>query len=419
MDFVSQFRSSAPYIHAYRGKTTVIWLRDRVLSTERLEALISDLTLLNSLGLKLVVLFDADHGEHRVDANEPVDDATLAQLTRDIGRHRYEIEALFSQGIANSPMHGSKIRVVSGNFVMARPAGVFNGLDLKAQGRVRRVDHTAIREQLNQQHLVLIPPLGYSITGDILYLPPEKLVVEIAAQLNADKVVIVGENTSELTESNKELSASELKTLLAEASPEIQGSLELQVAHAVSNAGISRCHVIDGTLDGALLAELFTRDGVGVLIALDQYDIFRRAKVDDIQGILALLKPLEDQHILVKRDPEKLEAEIQHFIVNERDGMVIGCAAIYNLSSHQAELSCVAVHPDYQKNGRGDALLQAIEKQARKDRIDTLFVLTTQTEHWFVERGFAAVGVKALPENRQALYNFQRNSKVYQKSLSS
>jgi amino-acid N-acetyltransferase len=324
---------------------------------------------------------------------------------------------MFSQGIANSPMHGAKMRVVSGNFVMARPAGVFNGKDLKAQGRVRRVDHLAIREQLDKQHLVLIPPLGYSVTGDIMYLPPEQLIVELAKTLGADKVIIVGDNPHKLTQGQKELGVSELRKLLDSTNVRSHSRLELDVAAAVSEAGIPRCHVIDGSADGTLLAELFTRDGVGTLIALDQYDTFRRARLEDIQGILALLRPLEEQHILVKRDPEKLEAEIHHFVVNERDGMIIGCAAVYGLSDTQAELACVAVHPDYQKNGRGDALLNAIEKQSRLDGVQDLFVLTTQTEHWFVERGFGRVDVKSLPETRQELYNFQRNSKVYLKPI--
>lgn len=413
MDFVSQFRNSAPYIHAYRGKTTVIWLRNKALTTERLKSTISDLALLNSLGLKLVILFEAD----AVNAEQRIDEPLMQQLTSSIGQFRYTIEGLFSQGISNSPMHGAKVRVVSGNFVMGRPAGVFDGQDLKFQGRVRRIDGAAISEQLEKQRLVLIPPLGYSVTGEILYLPPEQLVVAMARQIQADKVVIIGDNPLTLTENQKEIGVSALQSILSENDKQQDGYLELSVASSVAAAGIARCHVIDGATDGALLAELFTRDGVGTLIALDQYDTFRSANINDLQGILTLLKPLEDQQILVKREPEKLAAEIGHFVVNERDGMIIGCAAIYELSESQAELACVAVHPEYQKSGRGDALLTAIEKRAKTQGISELIVLTTQTEHWFVERGFAPMDVSALPQTRQALYNKQRNSKVYSKAL--
>lgn len=417
MDFVSHFRNSAPYIHAYRGKTSIVWLRDQALDEERLRSIASDLTLLNSLGLKLVVLFDADCFEQPLSAQQIVDDSQMKQLTGEIGRRRYLMEGLFSQGLANSPMHGSKMRIISGNFVMARPAGVVDGIDLKAQGRVRRIDGAAIKEQLDKQHLVLVPPLGYSVTGDILYLPPELLIVELAKKLSADKVIIAGNNPHPLTNGQKEMAVQDLKLKLSETSPSTPGYLELATAAEVSRAGIARCHLIDAQADGALLSELFTRDGIGTLIALDQYDTFRRADVDDVQGILSLLKPLEERGILVKRDPEKLVNEIDRFYLNERDGMIIGCAALYPLSEAEAELACVVVHPDYQKSGRGDALLQAIEKQAARQSISTLFVLTTQTEHWFVERGFARVALEALPKVRRDLYNVQRNSKVYRKQL--
>lgn len=417
MEFVSHFRNSAPYIHAYRGKTSVIWLRDQVLDQDRLKAIISDIALLNNLGLKLIILFDADCFEGSHLSNLVIDDEKLTLLTSEIGHRRYVIEALFSQGLANSPMHGAKIRVISGNFVMARPAGVFDGKDLKALGKVRRIDHSGIREELDKQHLVLIPPLGYSVTGDILYLPPDQLLIELAKQVKADKVVIVGNNPLPLTNNQKEISLNLLDEILKQSSFSDPAFFELSVASKVSQAGIARCHVIDGTTDGSLLSELFTRDGVGTLIARDQYDTFRRARIDDIHGILALLKPLEEEHILVRRDHEKLESELSHFFVNERDGMVIGCAAVYPLTEIQAELACVAVHQDYQKSGRGDALLNVVEKHARKENFTSLVVLTTQTEHWFVERGFRPISVKELPENRQKLYNFQRNSKVYLKQL--
>lgn len=413
MDFVSQFRSSAPYIHAYRGKTCVVWLRGKTLAHERLKSTISDLALLNSLGLKLIILFESD----AVASHHVIDEAHLSNLTQRVGQHRYTIEALFSQGIVNSPMHNAKVRVVSGNYVMARPAGVFDGQDLKFQGRVRRVDHAGIREQLEKQHIVLIPPLGYSVTGDILYMPPEALVVDIARQVNADKVIIIGENPLPLTNNQKEMGVATLQTTLTSHKPDDLGYLELSVAAKVAAAGVARCHVIDGTADGALLSELFTRDGIGTLIALDQYDSFRSGRIDDVQGILNLLQPLVEKNILVKRDPETIEAEISQFVINERDGMVIGCAAVHPLSETQAELACVAVHPEYQKNGRGDALLNAIEKQAKNQNIQELIVLTTQTEHWFVERGFRPMAVAELPDNRQVLYNKQRNSKIYVKSL--
>jgi len=420
-DFVQLFRNSAPYIHAYRGKTAVIWLRGKVLDSVAIQSLVPDLALLNSLGLKLVIGFDAeDANGARLDSEAQIDVATMDSILARIGHWRSRLEAHFTQGLSNSPMHGARIRVIGGNFVTARPAGVVDGCDLQAQGRVRRVDHQAIRTHLDQGHIVLLPPLGYSVTGEVFYLAPDHLLVETARRLDADKLVIIGDDPLPLTEQQKEMTAFELGQCLNRAERHHPGSRELEAALAASDAGIGRCHVIDGQQDGALLAELFTRDGVGTLIARDRYDTFRAARTDDINGILALLQPLEESGILVRRDREKLENEIGHFYVNERDGMIVGCAALYPMTDTDAgvaELACVAVHPDYRQSGRGDALVAALEKRARESRIERLFVLTTQTAHWFAERGFEPAEVGELPPGRQQLYNYQRNSKVYFKTL--
>ncbi len=421
-DFVSIFRNSAPYIHAYRGKTAVVWLRGKVLSRSSVHSLVSDLALLNSLGLKLIVLFDAEDqiNDLRLDEDALIDSDAMDAILNRIGHWRSRIEAQFTQGLANSPMHGARVRVIGGNFITARPAGVVDGIDLQAQGRVRRIDHQALRHHLDQGNIVLVPPLGYSVTGEVFYLAPDHLMIETARRLDADKVIIVGDDPHPITSDQKELTAFELNHCLGNHPSDHPGARELRTALAASEAGIPRCHVVDGHQDGAVLGELFTRDGVGTLIARDRYDTFRAARTDDINGILALLGPLEDKGILVRRSREKLENEIDHFHVNERDGMIVGCAALYAIPDTEpsvAELACVAVHPDYRQSGRGDALLRALEKRAREQNVKRLFVLTTQTAHWFAERGFEAAPVTELPPERQGLYNFQRNSKVFFKSL--
>ena len=167
-----------------------------------------------------------------------------------------------------------------------------------------------------------------------------------------------------------------------------------------------------------MLTELFTRDGGGTLVSQEAFEQVRGATIDDVSGLLELLRPLEEAGILVRRSREVLETEISQFTLIERDGRIIGCAALYPLEgSSAAELACVAIDPTYRQGGRGDQLLQHIESQARSLKIDTLFVLTTRTAHWFRERGFVPSSVERLPAKRAALYNFQRNSKVFEKAL--
>ena len=121
---------------------------------------------------------------------------------------------------------------------------------------------------------------------------------------------------------------------------------------------------------------------------------------------------------LVRRSRELLEAEIERFTVIDLDGSIIACAALYPYpDQHQAELACVVVHPDYRHSQRGDNLLASIEKKALDAGIHTLFVLTTHTAHWFLERDFIPAPVEQLPAARQAIYNWQRNSQVFCKKL--
>ncbi len=144
----------------------------------------------------------------------------------------------------------------------------------------------------------------------------------------------------------------------------------------------------------------------------------RSANIDDVGGLLELLEPLETAGVLVRRSRELLEIEIEQFTILERDGMIIGCAALYPFIKERAgELACLAIHPDYRSNGRAEALLRHVENQARQKKLRQLFVLTTQAAHWFQERGFSPADISDLPVRKQALYNFQRRSKVFMKAV--
>jgi amino-acid N-acetyltransferase len=182
--------------------------------------------------------------------------------------------------------------------------------------------------------------------------------------------------------------------------------------------GVRRVHLINRHLDGALLLELFTREGVGTMVVRHSLDHLRDATIDDVGGVLALISPLEDEGTLVKRGRELLEIEIDRFSVVDHDGMIVGCAALYPYpDAKAAELACLAVHPDYRDAGHGADLLNVIEGKAQARGIERLFVLTTRAAHWFIERGFSEANVDALPADKRALYNWQRRSKVLIKTL--
>ena len=435
---VDWFRQSAPYIHAHRGSTFVILFGGEAVNQDSFAHLIHDIALLESLGVRIVLVHGArPQIEQQLSAlkikSEFADNMRITlhenmpAVEQAVGQVRMSIEAKLSMGLPNTPMAGAAIRVVSGNFITARPYGIRNGIDYCQTGNVRNVDASAIKQHLKKHNVVLVSPIGYSPSGEIFNLRAEDVATEVAIELNADKLIFVMENNGVTDRDGKLLQQLNLpqaegwlkkhrdKTEQAE-NRDTQTHLN-NAAHAC-RGGVKRVHLLSRKTDGALLLELYTRDGVGTLVTAENYEGLRTASIDDIGGIMELISPLEEQGVLVKRSREQLELDINNFTVIERDGMIIACAAMFSFAkTGAAELACLAVHQDYQTQGRGDDLMQHIEWQARKKHMKKLFTLTTQAMHWFIERGFTECNADDLPMEKKSLYNYQRNSKVLCKPL--
>ena len=423
--YVHWFRQSSPYINAHRDKTFVIMLEGDALADEHFTDLVHDLALLNSFGVRLVLVHGArpqiDRALQRLNIRSRfengvriTDSQALEAVKAAVGIVKADIESRLSLGLPDSPMHGAGIRVVSGNFVTAKPMGVLDGIDYQHTGEVRRVDHQAIRDLLQQRNIVLLSSTGYSPAGDVFNLTAEDVALHAAVSLRADKLILLSTDQGICNpqgELLRELTCRQLEQCLDEL-PALRRQLSQTAIRAVRQ-GVPRVHMIAHNVNGALLQELFTREGGGTMITREPYDQLRPARTEDVSGILKLLQPLEEDGTLVKRSRELLETELQRFYVIERDGLITACAALHPYSETDAELACVAVHPDYRGSQRGQRLLQQVADEARRRGFVRLFVLTTRTAHWFVEQGFVPGDVDALPPARRQLYNFQRNSKVF------
>ena len=433
IEFVHSFRNSAGYINAFRGRTFVIAFGGEMLTDEQFAPLVHDIALLNSLGIKLVLVHGArPQIESRLKERKLksqynndlriTDDNALICVKEASSSVRADIEALLSIGITNSPMACSRISVISGNFVTAQPYGVRDGVDYMHTGEVRKIDHTAINQALNNNSIVLLSPIGYSSTGEIFNLSVEDVATSAAIELKADKLIYLVDAkgvTNKRKSLIRELTLNDAKNTL-EDNKKLDASIQrcLKSAIKACQNEIERTHILNRHIEGALLLELFTRDGCGTLITSENFEDVRSATIEDLASLIELITPLEDEDILVRRSREKLEMEIEHFTVVERDGMIIACAALYpDLQEKVAELACLAVHPDYQGNNRGDQLLKYIEQQTKQLGVKQLFVLTTRTAHWFRDRGYSASDIKKLPIKRKSLYNFQRQSKMFLKSI--
>ena len=425
------FRDSAPYINAHRGKTFVLMLSGEAVQHPNFANVIHDIALLNSLGIRQMVLVGARPqidarlqaaglGSNFHEGMRITDETALAHVRDVVGSLRVDVEARLSMGLPNSPMQGAGIRVVSGNFVTARPIGVVDGVDFQHTGRVRRIDAAGIKHSLDNGCIVTLSPLGFSPTGEVFNLALEDVATHTAAEVKADKLILFGEAGGIIGVDGqliRQCDREQARELLQSCKDAEQARL-LDTARRACGAGVERCHVISHTEDCALLEELFTHDGSGTLVSNDDYEQSRSASIEDVGGILELIEPLEQEGILLKRSRELLENEIGHFRVLERDSRIIACAALYPYPEDRSgEIACIVTHPDYRGHRRGNRLLEELEQTARDQGLERVFALTTQTAHWFAEQGFAEAKRNALPGQKQSLYNLQRNSKVLVKEL--
>lgn len=440
--FVPWFRSVAPYIHTHRGKTFVVGIAGEAIAAGKLQHIAQDLALIQSMGVKIVLV----HG-FRPQVNEQLrakghaaryshgmritDEVALDCAQEAAGQLRYEIEAAFSQGLPNTPMAGATIRVISGNFITARPVGIMDGVDFQNSGLVRKVDVAGITTTLNHGAMVLLSPFGFSPTGEAFNLTMEEVATSVAIALQADKLIFLTEipgiriepdqPESEDNPIDTELPLAAAEKLLASLSPaERPTDTAFYLQHCVKacKAGVERSHILPFAIDGALLLEVYVHDGIGTMVIDEKLESLREATPDDVGGILQLIEPFEKDGTLVKRGRTEIERDAELYSVIEHDGVIFACAALYPYpEAKTAEMAALTVSPQSQGQGDGEKILKRIEQRARAAGLQSIFVLTTRTMHWFIKRGFVQVDPDWLPEARKRKYNWDRKSQVLVKKL--
>ncbi|HAD08064.1 MAG TPA: amino-acid N-acetyltransferase [Porticoccaceae bacterium] len=433
-NYVKFFRDTSPYINMHRGKTFVLMLPGECVGATNFSHIIHDIALLNNLGIKIVLVhgarpqIDEKLAQRQLESSfnnhtRITDTDTMACVKDAVGCTAISIEALLSMSMANSPMQGSRLRVIRGNFITAKPLGVRGGVDFHHTGEVRRIDRAGIRRQLDEGSIVLLSPLGYSPTGEAFNLSSADVATQAAIALEAQKLICFSGQTGILDADKtlvKSINMTEVQNWLGKLKDQPPLHDALRAGYDACLNGVSRSHIISYTEDGALLQELFTREGSGTLLSHDGGEQLRQATIDDVGGVLELISPLEESGALVKRSRELLETEISRFqVIVHPEGMVIACAALYPFAGSDAgELACVVTHPDFHNRGLAARLLQSLENQANADfGLKRLFVLTTQASHWFKEQGFRESSLAELPAEKAALYNLQRNSRILVKPI--
>lgn len=430
--FVAWLRSVAPYIHAFRGKTFVVAFPGELVRAGALPVLAHDLSLLHALGIKVVIVYGSRpqveeqlalrNEQSRFHNGLRITDAVALECAKEAaGELRLDIEAAFSQGLPNTPMANAAIRVISGNFVVARPMGIIDGVDLEHTGLARKIAYETIHPILDNGGLVLLSPLGFSPTGEVFNLAMEDVAVAAAISLRADKLIFITE-TPMMTDAGgtaiHEVSVHQAQAVMESACLPSDAAYYFFNAIRACQSGVPRAHIVPFSTDGSVLLEIFTHDGVGTMVSAQNLESLREASIEDVGGILRLIEPLEADGTLVKRGRELIEREVDYFSVIEHDGVIFGCAALYPFPAEKmAEMACLTVSPDSQAQGDGERLLKHLENRARAAGFKKLFVLTTRAAHWFLKRGFTNASLDDLPKDRQNMYNWQRKSLVLIKNL--
>ncbi|HHU94789.1 MAG TPA: amino-acid N-acetyltransferase [Alcaligenaceae bacterium] len=431
--FVRWFREVAPYVHRFRGKTFVIGFGGELVRDDMLSTLIPDLSLMSALGIKLVLVHGSrpqvneqlrlkGHNMRFGRRNEPTTPEALECAKEAAGEIRLDIEAAFSQGLPNTPMSNAQIRVLSGNFVTARPMGVIDGIDYKHAGAVRKIDTNSILRSLEHDAIVLLSPLGFSPTGEAFNLAMEELALNTAVAIRAEKLIFLTPTGMETTDLGEEIAGElariEADKLLKAGRLDEDSTVFLESASLAVKRGVPRAHLVPYPQDGSVLLEIFTHDGVGTMVVEDKLDDLRPATLDDVGAILQLIEPLEADGTLVPRGRAVVEREVERFTVLEHDGIIYGCVSITPYpQDNMVEMACLIVQPEWQGEGEGELLLRHAESRAKALGATHLFVLTTRTSHWFIKRGFVQGSVSNLPKEKQAHYNRSRNSLVFIKKL--
>ncbi|WP_343152547.1 amino-acid N-acetyltransferase [Buchnera aphidicola] len=434
-NLVEEFRHSVPYINAHRGKIFIIILSGETIKHKNFIHIINDIGLLHSLGIHLVVIYDASPQIKKRLINKKINfyyhkevlvtNTEILELVKEeIGKLQLDITALLSMSLTNTPSQGANINVVSGNFIISQPLGVDNGVDYCHSGRIRKIDQEFIKKQLKNRSIVLIGPISVSITGESFNLISEEIAAEVSIKLKAEKIIGFFDSQGVINKAGKffsELFPSKVKEMILMKKKYFFSTSMIRFLKSSIKAcsgGVRRCHLISYKKNGALLQELFSRDGIGTQIVMESSEKIRKATINDIGGILELIRPLEEKKILVRRSREQLEVEIDKFIIIVRDNLTIACAALYPFKNEKiGEMACVVVHPNYRNSSRGEMLLRIIQKEAKKLNLKKIFVLTTYSIHWFQEKGFLLTDINSLPESKKRMYNYQRGSKVLELSI--
>ena len=424
---LTDLRTILQYIPRFREKIFVLSVDAAIVTSENFPNILLDVAVLRSLSIRVVLVHGAaaqmdllarelNIQPSNLDGGGVTDAPTLKLALTAANRLTHEI----LEGLS-----ANDLRAASCNALIAHPLGIIHGQDHLFTGKVERVDVEMLQGLLAQGIIPVMPPLGFDGDGKTYRVNSDAVALELAKSLNAAKLIYITTLDGLMYQGKliRQILVAELDGLLAQNktgfAPEVAS--KAHCASAACAAGVSRVHVINGRVDEALLAEVFSNEGVGTLVYANEYQQIRRAMKKDIRAILALTKNSVVSEELIKRTRANLEKTLGDFYIFETDKNPVACVALHLLEQNKGELACLYVSPSHENQGIGRKLIAYVESKARELGLSELVTLSTQAFTYFQSKGGFSEGTPDdLPPARRERYEQSgRNSKVLIKKLAS
>lgn len=440
-DKAERIRDVIRYIGRFKNAAVVIHLDDRLLDSQLFSNHIRDVALLHEAGLRVIIVPGArgriDSALRREGISWTVRNGS--RITGEESMTTIKTAAFDVANIVMTALAAEHLTAVIGNWVRARGKGVLSGVDYGSAGEIDRIDGKTLGAVLDGGFVPIFPCIGWSLSGRPYNISSAQLAAQIAGRLKADKLfyLMPGAEISgrlftipeglglsdegcvpamNLEEADSFLAANrKADRNLGGEEREAFGGITAMVALAKQAVkdGVTRVHILNGSLEGTLPCEIFSDLGSGTMVYAADYGRFRAMRREDIPAVLSLIRPFVQRKILLPRTKQSLEAQCDDYIVYELDGAVRACAALHIYGREQAEIAGVAVAESCAHIGIGPKMISYLLDKARSISVRSVFILTTQTADWFERLGFRPDSVESLPEARRRLWTPRRGSKVY------
>lgn len=428
-------RSVIRYINKFKNAVLVIYLDDEVINSPLFSSHIRDIAIIHQAGIKVILVPGSKKRIDQVltDFNFSWNYKNNIRITSEKAMPLIKMAAFDISNIIMTSLAEHHISATIGNWVKARAIGVIDGTDFSTAGEIEKLNTNAINSILDDGFIPIFPCIGWSSVGKPYNISSVSLAEQIAVSLNADKLFFVMMNAEinsknfnipqniELSDESEipAMNLEELNTFL-EQNSNSENKKILSILKIASNAcknGVSRAHIINGSLDGAMPCEIFSDLGSGTMIYSSNYGKIRFMNQQDIPAVLSVMQPFIEKEILLPRNYENLLENLSDYIVYEIDGGIRACGALHDYGDGQAEILGIAVDSSFSNLGIGPKIINFLIQQAKSKNIKTIFILTTKTSDWFESLGFTSDTIDSIPLKRKKLWNPERNSKVFRLSL--